>query len=323
MSIYNLLAGYSPGTGIVSGFVLVGSLNSSPAGGWQLDITSDGAMFAMAQSAEPGGTGTIYYSADLGANWTQRGSMVGTGSAYGFGLLAISSSIVIAQHRGSMFRSTNGGVTFSSILNTSGGQNNFFRPTTDGTYGVCGGYDQNMVTSNNWVSASAAGLPFGRCMATVTVTNNGSNRFLHAGLGSSSSPAAAYIATNVGGSAVGPISVTGNQNYVASNPVTGFNAIVSAPEGSATFGVLYATYPGTSYSNANVTGMGTLRTGQPCISPGGTIIVPMTTGVWSVNTSGSAPTLISGVTNIRDARSDGENYVYLIGADGQVYRWAP
>lgn len=311
---------FAAGGGGAGGFTQVGAIGVS--GYWTLSY-SGGTLYAMRQSAEPNGTGTIYRSTNGGVSWTQGASMTGTGSSYGFGMLALSSSIVIVQHRGSFYRSTNSGDSFSNILNTGGGQNNFFNISWDGTYGVCAGYDQNVYSNDSWVSATTMSKPFGYVMATSPLTNNSSNRFVHAGLGSSGSPASIWIASNTGASATGPISVTGNQNYTASNPATGFNAIVSAPEGDATFGVWYATYPSTSYTTANVTGMGTTRSGLPCIAPNGNIIVPMTNGVWRVNAS-NAPISITNITDIGATTSDYTNgYVYLIKNSGEVYRWSP
>lgn len=308
--------------GAVGGLTKQGNVGTS-GGYWWLGYAGGaaGTLYAMLQTAEPNGTGTVYRSTNGGVTWTQGASVTGAGSSYGFSILALSSTTVIVQHRGYFYRSTDSGASFSTILTTSGGQNNFYNISSDGTYGVCAGYDQIVTTSNNWVSASTASKPYGYSMATAALTNNGSNRFTHAGLGSSGSPATAYVATNAGSTVAGPISLTGNQNNCASNPATGLNAIIGGPEGSATFGIIYATYPSTTYSSANVTGMGTVWAGNGAISPQGKIVVPMNTGIWNVNTAGTAPTLISSFADFQSAVSDGTTYCYAIRQNGDVYRF--
>jgi hypothetical protein len=306
----------------ISGFTQQGVIG--PAQDWRLSFAGS-TLYAMSQSIFLDGTGTIFHSTNGGVTWTQGASVTGSASSYGFDLLALSDTTVIAQQRASIFRSTNSGTSFTNILNaTFPGQNNFFNIGSDGVYGLCSGYNQNIISNDNWVTATTSASQLGfSLMASCALTNNGSNRFLFAGFGSSGSPAQAYVATNSGGSAVGPIAVLGNQSFVASNPTTGFNAIVSAPEGGGALAVYYATYPGTSYSTANISGLNLTRSGQPCISPSGTIIVPMTNGVWSVTTSG-APTQISALTDVVATTSDyAGGYVYLIRGNGTVYRWAP
>lgn len=312
-----LLNSYIFGGG--TGFSLRGNVGVS-GGYWWLSH-SGGTLYAMLQSSEPNGTGTIYRSTNGGTSWTQGASVTGAGSSYGFSILALTSTTVIVQHRGYFYRSTNSGDSFTTILTTSGGQNNFYNISSDGTYGICAGYSRNVTTSNNWVSATAGGQPYGISMATAPLTNNGSNRFTHAGLGSSGSPATAYVATNAGSTVAGPIALTGNQNNCASNPATGLNAVIGGPEGSSSFGIIYATYPSTSYTSANVTGMGTVWAGNGAISPQGKIVVPMNTGIWSVNTAGTAPTLISSFSDFQSSVSDGSTYCYAIRQNGDVYRF--
>ena len=306
----------------ISGFTQQGVVGS--AAYWRLSFAGS-TLYAMGQSTEPDGTGTIYRSTNGGTTWTQGASVTGSASSYGFALLALSDTTVIAQQRASIFRSTDAGTGFTNILNaTYPGQNNFGDIGSDGVYGLCSGYNQNIISNDNWVTATTSASQLGFSLqASCALTNNGSNRFLFAGLGSSASPAQAYVATNSGGSAVGPIALLGNQNLVASNPTTGFNAITSRPEGPNDFAVYYATYPGTSYSTPNISGLGLSRSGRHCISPSGTIIVPMASGVWSVTTSG-APTQISALADVVDTVSDySGGYVYLIRSNGTVYRWAP
>ncbi len=314
-----LLNSYIFGSSSSGAFTLRGNVGVS-GGYWWLSFAG-GTLYAMLQTSEPNGTGTVYRSTNGGASWTQGASVTGGGSSYGFSILALTSTTVIVQHRGYFYRSTNSGDSFSTILTTSGGQNNFYNISSDGTYGVCAGYDQNVVTSDNWVSATATTRPFGFVMATAALTDNGGNRFTHAGQGSSSSPASAWVATNTGGSATGPIALTGNQNNCASNRSTGVNAIIGGPEGSGTFGIIYATYPSTSYTSANVTGMGTVWVGNGAISPQGKIVVPMNTGLWNVNRSGTAPSLISAFSDIYSTVSDGSTYCYAIRQNGAVYRF--
>lgn len=304
---------------VISGFNQVGAVGTSGVD-WSLGYAG-GTLFAARLTTSPNGSTVIHKSTDSGATWTQGATLTGSGSSYGQGMLVISSSILIVQNRGYFYRSTDGGSNFSTILTTSGGQNNFHSISSDGTYGVCGGYDRNVVTTDNWVSASAVSSPYPYCLSTCALTNNGGNKFVHAGLGSSNSPAAAYIA-GYNGSTIATISLNANGTLIASNPATGFNAIAAKPENNSSFTIRYATYPSTSYTVADVTGMGITWSGYPCVSPSGHFIMPMTSGLWKIN-PGAAPTQISNLTDIIAVCSDGSNYVYALRMGGQVYRWAP
>lgn len=282
---------------------------------------SGSTVFALALSSSPYGTSTLYRSTNGGASWTVGGSVAGSGSAYGQGILAISDSVVIVQNRGYFYRSTDAGSTFSLILATGGGQNNFFTISSDGTYGVCAGYSRNVITSDNWVSASAVGSPFGIVMATAALTNNGGNAFLHAPLGSSGSPYTAYVATASGSSTIASFGVGGNQSIACSNPTNGFNAFMNIPEGAASGNVYYATYPSTSYTAANLSGISWGWTGFPAVTPDNKILCPFSNGLWSVR-PGTTPLLVSSFTNFGSACLDvsgARNFAVRL--TGEVYRY--
>ena len=99
---------------------------------WSLSY-SQGTLVAFRQTSEPNGTGYIYTSTNQGANWTSGATLQGAGSGYAHAVLALSSTVIIAQHRGYFYRSTDTGSSFTNILQTSGGQNNFFNISSDGT----------------------------------------------------------------------------------------------------------------------------------------------------------------------------------------------
>jgi hypothetical protein len=272
-------------------------------------------------SAGFGGTSTLYRSTNGGATWTTGASITGSGSQYGQGILALSNTVVIVQNRGYFYRSTDAGDTFTLILATTGGQNNFFTICSDGTYGVCAGYNQNVVTSTNWTSASAVGRPYGIVMATAALTNNGSDRFLHAPLGSSGSPYAAYVGSSTGSTTVASFGVGGNQSIAASNPTNGFNAFMNIPEGGSSGNVYYATYPSTSYSTADLTGISWGWTGYHAVTPDNKVLCPFSNGLWLVR-PGTTPTLVSSFTNFSGVCLDVTgSRNYIIRASGEVYRY--
>jgi hypothetical protein len=288
----------------------------------QLSVPIGGStLFALRQNVSPNGTSTLYRSTNGGATWTTGASLAGSGSSYGQGLLALSDTVVIVQSRGNFYRSTDSGSSFSLILSTSGGQNNYFNISSDGTYGVCGGYDQNVITSNNWASASTTSKPYGIVMATAALTNNGSNVFLHAPLGSSGSPSTAYVGNSSGGSTIKSFAVGGTQSIAASNPTTGFNAFMNIPESGTSGYVYYATYPSTTYATADLTGITWGWTGYLAVTPDNKILCPFANGLWLVR-PGTTPTQVSTFTNFGGVCLDvtgARNFAVRL--SGEVYRY--
>lgn len=303
-------------------FTLVGTMPGS-GGAIQLSYSFSGSTLYGIRNTGPDGSATVYssYGATLGSQgstWnTGASGITGASSSYGAGICGISDTVVVIQQRGYFFRSTNTGTNFTNILSTStlGGQNNFDIPVFDGTYGLCGGYTQLVQSNNSWVSASAVslGTPY-RSMARAAVTKNGGNRFLAAGLGSSQSPSAWYITDN-SDNVYSQGSLPSNDNYVACNPTSGLMAISTGSQ------IYYATYPLTNFTTANVTGLGSTRTGRICVSPQNKIVCPMNTGLWKVSSTGGAPSLISALTDISDVISDGQSYCYAIRSNSSVYRF--
>jgi hypothetical protein len=315
------------GFSIPSGeFTQVGALPVT-GGELQLSYSFTGSTLYAIRNSGVNGSAVVYYSfasgfGNQGASWVTGATLQGAGSAYSAGILGISDSIVIAQQRAYFYRSTNSGASFTNILTTSSGQNNFYIPVFDGTYGYCGGYDQNVYSNDGWVTAATVskGTP-GFALASAPLSKNGANRFLVAGLGSSGSAASWWHITNT--TAVQSSgSVNGNQNFVSSDPTSGLNAISSQAEGGGTNNIYYATYPSTTYSTANSTGLSTSRTGRICVSPQGKIVVPVNNGLWKLSTDGSAPVLISAITDIVDVVSDGTYFCYAIrSSTGAIYRF--
>jgi hypothetical protein len=314
-----VMGGNWPSTGPL--FSYVGTLGTSGAD-MQLSVPIGGTtIFALRLSSVSFGTSTLYRSTDGGATWVTGGSVAGSGSQYGQGLLALSNTVVIVQNRGYFYRSTDAGDTFTQILATSGGQNNFFTICSDGTNGICAGYNQNVITSNNWVSASAVGRPYGIVMATAALTNNGSNVFLHAPLGSSGSPFTAYIGNAAGSSTITSFSVAGNQSIAASNPTNGFNAFMNIAEGAPSGNVYYATYPGTSYTTANLTGITWGWTGYHAVTSDNKVLCPFSNGLWLVQ-PGTTPLLVSAFTNFGGVCLDVTgSRNFAIRLTGEVYRY--
>lgn len=306
--------------GIPSGFNLAGSIGVS-ANEWDLSFNSS-TLYAISKASNPGSS-VVYRSEDNGANWSTKATVTGTGSSYGAAILATSATRVVVQQQGSFFLSTDSGATFSTILNTSGGQNNFYKISTDGTYGVCGGYDRNVTTSNNWDSASAMSRPLGISMSTLTLTNNGSNKFVHAGFGSSGSPTAFYLNASNAGAGSTTISTGVNTNVAVTNPATGLYAVMSAAEGAGSYNaVRFGTYPSTSTTSASITGLGS-PTYVGCITPWGDILVGAGNGLWLVKTNGAAPTQITSLTGFAAAHSDGSGAIFAIRTNGEVYTYKP
>lgn len=295
---------------------------------WSLSY-NDLNLYAIVNSAGYNGTATVYRSTGAslgyaGITWTTGASVTGSSSPYAATILALSATTLIVQQRAGFFRSTDGGASFTNILNATGsGQNNYFIPSSDGTYGICAGYSYNVITTNNWVTATKVSqFGTGTALATSALTNNGSNRFISAALGSSAPLNTYGWIVDTSGTVYKTQTVNGDQNFTCSDPATGRNAIVSAPESGPSFGVYHATYPGTTYTSSNVTGMGNVRTGQPCISPEGRVVVPMNNGVWKVYMDNStAPELITSTNNIASVVSDGSMFCYALGSDGKVYRF--
>lgn len=239
-----------------------------------------------------GGSCTVYKSSNGGATWSTGATVTGAGSFYAGAVLAISDTTVIVQHRGDFFRSTNSGASFTTILQTTGGQNNFFNLSWDGTYGMCGGYSQHVYTNDSWTTATASANTLGISMATAPLTNNG-NVFLKAGLGSSGSPLAAYHTNNTMSSYSQVLTTLGNQHYAASDVGTGVNIVMGA--GYST--LYYATYPGTSYSSTTASGNGN---GFPCVTKNGVIIYPSSAGLYKF--SGGVHTQLDSLTTVYDSQ---------------------
>lgn len=305
---------YSPSFAYVG---TVGAVNEE----WNISVPINGStIFVLGNSAGFGGTSTLYRSTNGGSTWTTGGSITGSGSMYGQGLLALSNTVVIAQNRGYIYRSTDAGNTFSLVLATGGSQGNLGNISSDGTYGVIGGYDLNVITSDGWVTASAISKPFGTRMATASLTNNGGNVFLHCPAGTSSPASNATIANASGSSVIATIAV-GNNICSAGANITGFNAISSYNANSGTgLAVRYATYPSTSYTVANVTGMGDYG-GAVSVTPPNNIIVAAQNGLYLVR-QGTTPVQLSAATDWYStclAVSQGRNF--MINANGDVYRY--
>lgn len=306
-------------------FMQVGTLPAATGGEIQLSYSFSGSTLYAIRHTGIDGHANVFSSFGIslglqGVTWTAGATNIqGAGSRYAAGILGISDTVVIVQQRGYFYRSTNTGASFTQMLTTSGGQNNFYIPVFDGTYGYCGGYGLNtparyVYSNDGWATCTAVDAgPID--LASAALTRNGGNRFLIAGLGSSQSPATWQIVTNQQTSfATG--SVDSNQNYVDADPTSGLNAIFGGGN------LYYATYPSTTYTTANVTGLGSTRTGRICVSPQGKIVVPMNTGLWSVSSTGGAPSLISAITDIVDVVSDRVTYCYALrGSDNAIYRF--
>lgn len=309
---------------ISGAFTQVGTLPGS-GGDLQLSYSFSGSTLYAIRNTGTNGSATVYYSyasglGNQGASWTTGATGIqGAGSSYAAGICGISDTVAIVQQRGYFYRSTNSGVSFTLMLTTSGGQNNFYVPVFDGTYGYCGGYGQNtparyVYSNDGWATCTAVDAgPID--LAAAALTKTGGNRFLIAGLGSSQSPATWQIVSNQQVQyATG--SVDSNQNYVSADPTSGLNAIFGGGN------LYYATYPSTTYTTANVTGLGSTRTGRICVSPQGKIVVPMNTGLWKVFTTGTAPVQISAFTDIVDVISDGTTFCYAIrSSNNGIYRF--
>ena len=297
----------------------MGTITTTAGGGFWLTY-SGGSLYAAANTASSGGTANIFLSTNSGVTWTTKGTVTGAGSNFGVSCLATAATTLIVQHRGYFYRSIDSGGTFSTLLTTSGGQNNFYSISTDGTNGICSGFNREVITTNNWSTCAAQSNPFGIMMSSCTLTSNGGNRFMRTGFGSSGSPTTMYIANATGGTTYYTRDVVYNSNFAISNPTTGADAIV-ATDGGSNIQVYYATWPSTTYSNPIMTGVGASVTGQPCISPQNRIVIPTTTGLWQVFMNGSsAPLLLSSFTDWSSLVSDGTTYVFGIRTNGEVYR---
>ena len=274
---------------------------------------STGVIYAIGSSTGVNPETYLYKSTDWGATWGSASSQIqGDGSSYGFHLLATSDTTVIVQNRGDFFRTTNSGSSFTAILETSGGQNNFFNISWDGgSYGMCGGYSRHAYTTDGWATASENSNQMGISMASAAI---GTNKFLKSGLGSSGSPSKAYHSNADQSTNSEVIAATGSADtFAAGNLSNGLNCVVHRGGSSKLW---YATYPGTTYTDVSITYK---TNNSPTVTDNGTIVWPtLSNGIYKYIPGGSEEA-VSGSHNNNPLTSIGNEVYYAIAGTGVVY----
>jgi hypothetical protein len=293
--------------------------------GSYLDVGySEGVLYVV--RADWGGAHTfcyVYRSFDYGASWSLVSTLSGSGtSIYNGDILVLNKSTLIVLHRGVFFRSTNYGASFSTILSTTGGQNNFGKLTTDGTYGACLGYSRNVYTDNNWTTAAETGTALGISYGGGPLTQ-GNNVFLHSGFGSSGSPTNYYFADNRAANTSATVSTGVNQNWASTNPNTGLFVIRSNQEGQSTYTIRVGTYPSSTATVANSTGVSGALTTYPVINKQNKVVFSSAGGITVLNPTTNSTYNASAMTSVTNMCRGEGNTIFLVNSSGEVYSLVP
>jgi photosystem II stability/assembly factor-like uncharacterized protein len=310
-----------------AGFYQVGSLGVNTTGGAIISVSpeTDAVLYIAVNSSAFNGTATVYKSIDGGATWTTQGTFTGDAGSYGVSLLAISNTTIILCHRGTLVKSTNSGVSFTTLVNVGGGQNNFYDIAWDGQYGLVYGYSRVYYTDNNWATASSNSL-YGNLILQSggALTNNGGNRFLLAPLGSSSTPSNYYITNAYFNATYASGTTAYNSSLACSDTATGRNYIlvISGDQQRLNGQLITAQWPSTTYSVITPSLSGILNYGKPAVHPPtqGMIYASSNMGVYLVSTTGSA-TQISAVNSLSFQSQSTALVSYAYGTTGLIYRY--